>query len=73
VPEDFVKIISKVDDIKDIESIFSVASKAKVVSKVARVLKTVPFLDAIALGMDVMTYMDESNEAELIKKTNKLR
>ncbi len=50
-----------------------VVSKTKAISRTARLMRAVPFLDVIAFGMDVMTFIDESREAELIKKTNKLR
>lgn len=71
--KDLIKIISKVDNVEDMGAVFRVASKVKTVSRIAKVLKTVPFIDAIGFGVDVMVYIDESNEADLIKKTNKLR
>lgn len=73
IPDDAIKLFKFADKADEVGDIAKVLSMAKPIKTMAKGLRAVPYLDIAAAGVDIRVYINESKEADLVKKTNEIR
>ena len=73
VPNEAIKLFKLADKSDDVADIAKVLSMTKPIKALAKGLRAIPYLDFIAAGVDVRVFINESREADIIKKTNEIR
>lgn len=73
IPDDAIKLFKLADRADDVADIAKVLSMTKPIKALAKGLRAVPYLDFVAAGVDIRVFINESKEADLIKKTNEIR
>ena len=70
---ELVSVFKGAGSADELSSMVNVVSQTKKLSAFSKVARAVPFLDLIWVWVDVFMYIQESKEADLIKKTNQIR
>lgn len=71
--DDVLKLLASAKDAQEFQAMSNVLSKGKKLTQWAKSLKAAMMIDVACLGLDVWTYLETMDEAELIAKVNQIR
>ena len=71
--DDVLKLLGSAKDAQEFQAMSNVLSKGKKLTQWAKSLKAAMMIDVACLGLDVWTYLETMDEAELIAKVNQTR
>ena len=71
--DDVLKLLGSAKDAQEFQAMSNVLSKGKKLTQWAKSLKAAMMIDVAFLGLDVWTYLETMDEAELIAKVNQIR
>lgn len=71
--DDVLKLLASAKDAQEFQAMSNVLLKGKKLTQWAKSLKAAMMIDVACLGLDVWTYLETMDEAELIAKVNQTR